>query len=282
MNFLFTINDSYATPIQLLLFSIHKNMGGGHVFYFIHKNIVPANQTEIADYARVRCLSEARFIAFNELDLSQLPLCGTWSEEIYFRLFAPYLIPDLDAVLYLDGDTLVTGNLTSIWYEFLQSKKTIGAVANDIQELHIRRLSLPDDAVYINSGVLFMNLKKMRHQNSFEDVWNQLILLSPRLQFPDQDYINIVFAKDLFMLDIRYNYMINLLERSAEYPKRDDFVVCHFVLSKPWNQEFLYKTDCIYLKYLASAGKVRDAISLYYQHRKRRWGTKIKNLMKLR
>jgi hypothetical protein len=87
------------------MFSIYKNMGGGHTFYFIHKDISVENQRAIISYAKKQCQSNAVFVCFTDPQVSQLPLQGSWSEEIYFRLFAPYLLPDINKVLYLDGDT---------------------------------------------------------------------------------------------------------------------------------------------------------------------------------
>lgn len=109
-----------------------------------------------------------------------------------------------------------------------------------------------------------------------------LLQLGPRLQFPDQDFLNIVFQKEIYLLDTRYNYMISVTERSRTYPRIRDPYICHFVLAKPWNEEFLYKTDRIYLQYLAEAGQVKKAVYLYYQHRKRRWITKLKSILGLR
>lgn len=282
MNFLFTVSDSYTNPILLLMFSIYKNMGGGHTFYFIHKDISVENQRAIISYAKKQCQSNAVFVCFTDPQVSQLPLQGSWSEEVYFRLFAPYLLPDIKKVLYLDGDTLVTDSLCDLWDDPVVNQYPIGAVANDVQTKHKARLSLPDEATYINSGVLLMNLERIRMMYSEKDIWNKLFELRSLLQFPDQDFINIVFQRDLMLLDVRYNYMINLIERVDTYPKIHDHKICHFVLSKPWNVEFMFKTDRVYLKYLVRAGRIKEALSLYYQHRKRRWGTRIKSILKLR
>lgn len=282
MDFLITISDSYSEPILLLMYSVYRNMGAGHRFYFIHRNISDQNKNKISRYAEEKCKARVRFVEYTDARIRTLPLYGVWSEEIYYRLFAAYLLPDVDKVIYLDGDTLVTRDLKEAWDGFPSDNYSLGAVANDVQEGHKARLDLPKDATYINSGVLFMNLSRIRKTCSEQELWDTLLQLSPRLQFPDQDFLNIVFQKEIYLLDTRYNYMISVTERSRTYPRIRDPYICHFVLAKPWNEEFLYKTDRIYLQYLAETGQVKKAAYLYYQHRKRRWITKLKSILGLR
>ena len=282
MEFLITISDSYSEPVLLLMYSVYRNMGEGHEFYFIHKNISKENQKRIREYAEQKCKAEVNFVQYSDERFSLLPLYGVWSEEIYYRLFAAHLLPDVNKVVYLDGDTLITGNLDKAWKDGTLNNYCLGAVANDIQQEHKLRLELPDNATYINSGVLFMNLHRIRSMYSLQDIWDSLIQLRSKLKFPDQDYINLVFQKEICLLDIQYNYMINVTERSKDYPRIRKYKICHFVLSKPWNDEFLFKTDLKYLWYLFESGKRMKAVALLYQHRKRRWKTKIKSFLKLR
>lgn len=282
MDFLITISDNYSEPILLLMYSVYRNMGAGHRFHFIHKSISNQNRDIISKYAETKCKAVVRFIEYSDARTKELPLYGVWSEEIYYRLFAAYLLPDVDRVIYLDGDTLVTRNLNAVWDSYPVDNYSLGAVANDVQEEHKARLELPIDATYINSGVLFMNLSRIRRLYSEQKLWETLLQLRPKLQFPDQDFLNTVFQKEIYLLDTRYNYMISVTERSRTYPKICDPYICHFVLAKPWNTEFLYKTDRIYLRYLAEAGQVKKAVYLYYQHRKRRWITKLKAVTRMR
>lgn len=282
MDFLITISDSYSEPILLLMYSVYRNMGAGHRFHFIHKSISNQNRDMISKYVETKCEAVVRFIEYSDARIKELPLYGVWSEEIYYRLFAAYLLPDVDRVVYLDGDTLVTRDLKDVWESFPSDCYSLGAVANDVQEEHKARLDLPIDATYTNSGVLFMNLSRIRELYSEQKLWDMLLQLRSKLQFPDQDFLNIVFQKEICLLDIRYNYMISVTERSRTYPRIRDPYICHFVLAKPWNEEFLYKTDRIYLQYLAETGQVKKAAYLYYQHRKRRWIMKLKSVIGLR
>lgn len=280
MNFLFTIDNGYIEPIKTLLFSIFVNMGEGQNFYFIYQNILLEKREEIIEFAETKCKSEAIFVEYKNDMLNHLPVLGTWSKEIYLRLFAPFVLENIDRILYLDGDTIVNGDLTEIFNLEDFEDFMFAAVPNDIQDSHKVRLGLEEKNVYINSGVLLMNLEKLRQQISPEEVIRLLFEFKDKLLFPDQDFINLVFKDNIKILDIEYNYMINLIERVTTYPKLNQFKICHYVLSKPWNVEFPYKTDYIFFKYLLKRKQFRDVFYLWYKHRKVRMVYKINNARK--
>ncbi|HJG49227.1 MAG TPA: hypothetical protein K8V09_01035 [Limosilactobacillus ingluviei] len=43
----------------------------------------------------------------------------------YYRILLPNLLPEVDRVLYLDYDTLVLGDLTTLWHSDLARTRTI-------------------------------------------------------------------------------------------------------------------------------------------------------------
>lgn len=280
MNFLFTINDNYAESIKVLLFSIYSNMGGNHKFYFIYQSISLENRNGIIKYAEEECNSSAFFIEYYNNKLDELTTSKAWSIEIYFRLFSPYKLPDVDKILYLDGDTIVNGDLTELFLMDDFDKYALAAVANDEQNSHKCRLCMDAQDTYVNSGVMLMNLEKMRGMFLEEEITVSLLNLKEKLLFPDQDFINIIFKDNIKLLDIKYNYMINLTERVENYPKLKKFKICHYVLCNPWEVWFPYKTDKLYFKYLLKSKEYKKVIYLLYKHRKVRLKNKLSKFIK--
>lgn len=243
------------------------NNPGNNMFWFIHKDLREDIQAEITEYAeKVDNRNDVRFILFDRPEILKLPLHGSnWSVEIYFRLFAPYLLP-IDKVLYLDGDTIVNGDLSDFYNTPMSDEIYIRCVANDIIDTHNRRLNLPDENIYINSGVLLLNLKAMRKipaERTIELLWKN----RGRFKFPDQDYINCTVKNRKELYDNRYNYMISVAEINPQYQKQDDILICHYVMEKPWSTKFPYKTDSLYFKYLIAAGKWYWVPKLWVLHR---------------
>lgn len=270
LNFLFTIDNGYVEPIKLVIFSIeYNNRNEDKCYYFIYRNITISNQKIIKEFVN-KYNSQVVFIPFQMSDPIEFGKEGGWTEETYFRIFAPYLLKEVDTVIYLDGDTIVNTNITGTLMrgDFDISSYALAAVPNDIEDENIERLGMSNTSRYYNAGVLFMNLNNMRNMYSETEIVELLRKLKPILTFRDQDFINIIYEKHILTLPREYNYMINVTERDRSYSKLSYYYICHFVLSKPWNNEFPFRTDYRYLWYVAKMGEVKKALHLWYHHRK--------------
>lgn len=110
MNFLFCINNQYCETIKVLIYSLITYNPGCHHFYFIYSNLSLKNQKELTNYTK----KLGHLISFHKFNvkIDSLPVNGiNWSIEIYFRLFACYILKDVEKILYLDGDIICRGVL---------------------------------------------------------------------------------------------------------------------------------------------------------------------------
>lgn len=126
-------------------------------------------------------------------------------------------ILDENKVLYLDVDTIIDGSLEELWNTSLQDNILAGT-----REL---------DSGYFNSGVLLMDLAKIRSEK-YDD---QLIDLLNHvdLYLPDQDALNIIFRDKILSLPDKFNAMG---QAYTWYGKRK-IIVRHFAgVIKPWQQ----------------------------------------------
>ncbi|XP_047509946.1 glucoside xylosyltransferase 1 [Pieris napi] len=131
------------------------------------------------------------------------------------RLFIPKLIPHVDAMLYVDTDTIFLGPPEQLWDLFSQfNAYQITAMSLEDDNPNVswypRFAKHPFYGKYgLNSGVMLMNLTRMR-----EFAWVDYvtpIMLKYKLYIPwgDQDIINIIFhyhEKAVYLLSCRYNY----------------------------------------------------------------------------
>ena len=261
MNFLFCINNKYCDVIKPVIYSILEHNSGNHCFYFIYADVSDYNQQKIISYTEsLGCL--AVFRKFDK-DIRCLPINGNnWSVEVYFRLFACYLLHDVDKVLYLDGDIICTGGLTELY----QMNDILCAVENDDQSACCR-LNLPKGQRYYNAGVLMMNLQKMRDLYSEDAILTDLFELKDRLLFQDQDFINVKYGGVIRSVSKVYNYMISVAEVNQNYSKESSPILIHYVMEKPWNVKFPYKTDYPYIKLMWRLGRKMELVKLYILHR---------------
>lgn len=174
-----------------------------------------------------------------------------------FRLLLPDLLEDVDTVLYLDGDTLVTGDICEFAKIDISNADFAGVRAYGYyfdKESHSRRLGIPLDCFdYYNSGVLYMNLKNMRKENRVQDF---LALLPKKWTALDQDILNAACYGRIVPLPLKYNRMIGYTQLWDER-KRDSVIpvaeyeeavanplVIHYAMkTKPWNDSALVCAD---------------------------------------
>lgn len=138
--------------------------------------------------------------------LGRLPPIGPRSALL--RLLAPELFPDLDRVLYLDADTLVVDGLQPLWDTPLRSAP-LAAVPNVVEPAmwdHVARLGIADRRQVFNSGVLVLDLARLRRDGSLGAALDYACSRPPdELPWPDQDALNATFRDRWLALHPRWN-----------------------------------------------------------------------------
>jgi len=131
------------------------------------------------------------------------------------RLFLPSLLLDVDSLLYMDTDTLFLTSPDKVWEHFsLMNDSQMAAVAPEHEDhatgWYNRFARHPYyGALGVNSGVMLMNLTRMRH---FQ--WEKYVIpvyqeYKTKITWGDQDIINIVFhfhPEKLYVYPCHYNY----------------------------------------------------------------------------
>ncbi|MCH5281307.1 MAG: glycosyltransferase family 8 protein [Lachnospiraceae bacterium] len=167
----------------------------------------------------------------------------------YFRLVAPWLLTEKKC-LYLDTDIIVLSDLQDLYDISLDDHYVAGckdpvlAYVTDMgNEAWCKQAELPDLEQYINSGVLLMNLDKMRQ----DDIVNKFIEKIPKnMKFPDQDIINGVCYGKIKFFPLEYNARTNLVKANINcedvYEKNELHTawnapkIIHYAGPlKPWN-----------------------------------------------
>ena len=127
----------------------------------------------------------------------------------------PRVFNTYDRLLYLDSDVIATHDLTDLMQLPLTDR--YAAVVKDMVahfDGNLERLHL---SAYFNSGVMLLNLAKMRSE-WMTDQLIQLKKADPWRYFMDQDTFNVAFRHQVRFLSPSYNYMLeNRLYSSAVF-----------------------------------------------------------------
>lgn len=155
---------------------------------------------------------------------------------IYYRLFIADLFPQYDRGIYLDADVVINYDLGYL-YRLNLHKNMIGAVTDAFISHHQSTANYAEYAIgvprneYFNSGVLLLDLKQMRTCQFSQ----HFLYLMNKYHFPliaaDQDYLNAIGHKRLFLLNDAWNFQTEYPLPSITQPK----IVHYNLYGKPWH-----------------------------------------------
>ena len=117
------------------------------------------------------------------------------SQAAAYRLASPIII-DEDRIIHLDGDTLTFKDLTKMYKLDFNNNYIIGFL--DLLSEGVDYLGI-NSKTYINSGVILLNLEKIRNDNKTIDLFN-LLKGSIRLRNIEQNIFNYIFYPKIGIL----------------------------------------------------------------------------------
>jgi len=113
--------------------------------------------------------------------------------------------PKYDKILYFDTDVIIQHDLSDLFNVDINGK--YAAVVKDMAGMlsqHTEKLLGLDN--YFNSGMMLLNIKKMREENITDKLIDYKLHKDTR-RFMDQDCFNAVFSENVVYLTCKYNYM---------------------------------------------------------------------------
>ena len=206
--------------------------------------------------------SESKITLIDTTDLIKKEVLSSVNKKthytpyIFIRLFSDKIKELPDKILYLDCDIVCYKDIKEI-FDIDIEEYDIGVVRDYIGRKVINKK-------YINSGVLLINLKKVREDGSFEKARN--IAKKRVMAMPDQTAIYKACTKKLYLPD-KYN---------EQKQRKEDTVIRHFSMTikmlpyfrlvniKPWNidrmhNEYkIYDYEDIIDKYLKIKNEVKE------------------------
>lgn len=142
-------------------------------------------------------------------------IARAWCGIVFARLWLAKQLPLEDKCLYLDSDTMVRGDLSELYSTDLNGK-SYGMVMGCVPEYGY------------NSGVILMDLKKLRDDNKWDKLNEHLAKYAKTYFLPDQTVINRFYKDDIFELQLKYNYPPNADRLALKDDDGSKAVIWHF------------------------------------------------------
>jgi len=186
------------------------------------------------------------FINYNKIDEyinKESPNYNTkYTKSSYLRCYFTKVLKE-DKILYIDADAIVVDNIESLWNTDLEDNVLAGVHESGEWNKHLNTYGLDD--TYINSGVLLMNLKKLKEEKLDDSMI--YLLNHNKYLFPDQDVINLVCRN-------RIKHVENIYNSTETTGIRKDAKIIHYIRgNKGWikgspRSEIWYSYHDEYLK----------------------------------
>lgn len=263
MNLLFSINKKCISLLQTCMWSVWKNGGAEeyHIYVF-HTDLGEKEMEHIME-----TLPEGidwNFIYVPEELFADFVTTKRYPKEIYYRLAAPYLLPEsLERVLYMDVDTVVINSLMDLYQTDFEGNYFMGCTNTKVplQKFNQVRLGIDveKDVPYINTGVLMMNLPLLRENLNFEDICEFSEKKKQMLILPDQDILTALYGEHVKLIDnLRYNLSDRTLLSYNAAPQKDNVdeawvrkntsIIHYFGRNKPWKKKYIGRLDVFYVE----------------------------------
>lgn len=147
-----------------------------------------------------------------------LPYHGHFRPETYFRLLAPWILPNLKKAIYLDSDLVVLDDLAELFDTNIDGyllaatpdADTIGQLEgydDTVGPYLMRDLNLSDPYSYFQAGVLVMNLEAFRDVFTIDDMLKISCVRTWR--WLDQDILNMLADGSYVRLPMRWNTLMD-------------------------------------------------------------------------
>ncbi len=258
INLLFSLNEHYVYPLKVLIHSIvKKHPEESFCMYLLHAGIPDDTTENLRHFIEKDGNTFVPLYSKNFFKPSdKVAITRYYAIEMYLWMFAPYLLPeDVERVLYLDPDIICVNNLVPFYNREFNGHAFVATnykyKTKWVQPFNNLRLRNFESDDYFNSGVVLMNLNKLRKIETADHIVEAIRENKPFLILPDQDIFNLVFVNDIAEEDWRiYNMNPKVFEKlkilfpqKYNYDKVDETVVfIHYSgKHKPWNERERYK-----------------------------------------
>jgi len=214
------IDNNYTLQLIVALTSMLENAKDS-TFYEINilvpGNFREENKNKILNLKqRYKDKLEIEFIDMGK-KFENSRVTGHFTKAIFYRLNLPSIKNNLNKILYLDSDIIVMQDLSELYNTDITNYYIAGIPDRlrsrfDFKSVrYIKKIGLKSSENYVNSGVLLMNLEKMRRDNLQEKFQRFVDIKVNRERVsvcPDQDALNSVCFDKILSLPFKFNLQV--------------------------------------------------------------------------
>ena len=232
MNVVMAFNTGFLLPAITAIYSLLINNDDIHL-RILYVDLSDSSKIVLDRLTKLGMNNSIEYIRIEGELLKKIKVqTGRWRQETFFRYYVTEVLPELDRVLWLDADILVRGSIKELYNTDFEGKSFAGVW--DVTSNPLERLGLND---YINAGILLINAEKLKRTGEINKFWELVASPDYAADLPDQDALNIVFNKDIKIIDIIWNTFLYVPEEHADNLIENSIIIHYISKYKPWNVE---------------------------------------------
>ena len=244
INIAFASDDNYEIPVTVAITSLLVNKKEDVNLYllYIKGKFSEKNKKKLALQTQ-KYNTEINYVELDPSELLDFPVLRH-GLSAYLRIYSPFLIKNVEKVLYLDSDIIVEEALDDLYYTDINEYDyaAVADLAGYVQKDYLRNIGYSFDRLYVNSGVLLMNYKRLRQYKLKEMMIPYVNKYKDYMNYSDQDIINCLW-KQIKLLPPKYNAMNPIFSVLEDSPWTTEelniacskpYVIHYITKFKPW------------------------------------------------
>ena len=258
MNILVTLDKGYLHALCVMLKSLLISHPDVHFNIYVLNSSLTDEDFETVKLSLPSGRLTLHDIKADDSLLADAPVTDRYPKEMYYRIFAALFLPeDVDRVLYLDPDIVVIRRLDRLYNIELGDCYFAAAshVGRFLTNINAIRLQMEDDAPYINSGVMLMNITLLRQEQDFDAVYEYIKQNRRLLLLPDQDVISAIYGNRIMGIN---PFIYNMGEKLMLHPvairngitpgwvDENSAIIHYYGKNKPWKDHYIGVLDKYY------------------------------------
>lgn len=277
MDIFYFSSDSFVDAAAVSIISLLKNNRSADSirFYMIDDGIREENKRRLTEMVESYGRKIEYISAPEPSELFDYPFTDRYQMgHSYVRMAIGTLLPDdVERVIALDSDTLITGSLEKLWDYDLEGNILAGVLECIDVKPYKERVFLSDSDYYCNAGVYLIDLKRWREERIEDRIKNKIAEQNGNVFFFEQTLMNYSCAGKIKILPPEYNaysqffafryknilrwrkpscfYSEEQVEKAKRTPAILHFTRNFYMRSRPWLNVCEHPFTQVYRKYKA-------------------------------
>ncbi len=212
-------DGNYCSWLGITMQSIIEHTKAKVEFHIMHDDTLTLENKRRLIHIASKAGHKTQFHRIDESCFSsQNSQMGIYTIGALFRILLPEVCSDLSRIIYLDSDLLVNCDIKDLWDTDIRDYCLAAVPDDDIVTGKVWAAPVAKGQMkregYFNSGVIYMNLEKIRRMGNMREEVVRYIEENTDTNLPDQDALNVIYQNETLLLEEKWN-------RFAKYVSRD-------------------------------------------------------------